>query len=70
MKFEGKTLSYIKVLKEVLGLKKEDINGFRVDKDGTTPLFSLMKAYRYIMNLFKENNLETVIDEPVKNHRD
>ena len=70
MKFEGKTLSYIKVLKEVLGLKKEDINGFRVDKDGTTPLFSLMKAYRYIMNLFKENNLETkwLVEENYQNY--
>ena len=58
MQFDGKTLSYSKVLKEVLGLKKEDILGYRIKKDGS-PTFSLLETYRYVMRTFKEENLNT-----------
>ena len=55
--FEGKSLSYSKVLKEVLGLTKDDITGYRVKKD-STPDFSLMNFYRIIKNLYKEKQLD------------
>ena len=55
LNFEG-TLSYTKVLKEVLGLTKDDIAGYRIKKDGK-PVFSLMNSYRIVINNFKNNNL-------------
>lgn len=55
--FEGKSLSYTKVLKEVLGLTKDDITGYRVKKD-STPDFSLMNFYRIIKNLYNEKQLD------------
>lgn len=56
MQFDGKTLPYTKVLKEVLGLKKDDILGYRLKKDGK-PIFSLLEIYRYVMRTFKEADL-------------
>lgn len=56
--FTGKSLSYNKVLKDVLGLTKEDIAGYRIDKDGK-PLFSLLNAYRSIKKIYEENNLDS-----------
>ena len=41
LNFEG-SLTYIKVLKDVLGLKKEDISGYRIDKNNK-PSFSRIK---------------------------
>lgn len=55
--FEGKSLSYNKVLKDVLGLKKEDIAGYRIDKDGK-PLFSLLNAYRHVKRMYEDNQLD------------
>lgn len=56
--FSGKSLSYSKVLKDVLGLKKEGIAGYRIDKDGK-PLFSLLNAYRSIKKIYEENQLDS-----------
>lgn len=56
--FTGKILSYNKVLKDVLGLTKEDIAGYRIDKDGK-PLFSLLNAYRSIKKNYEEKNLDS-----------
>ncbi len=51
------TITYVKVLKEVLGLKKTDISGYRYDKN-SKPLFSLMNSYRYIKKMYDENSLD------------
>ncbi len=69
LNFEGKTLSYTKVLKEVLGLRKDDILGYRMDKSGN-PEFSLFKTYRYVIKIFKEKKLSTtwLIQDNYKNY--
>lgn len=56
IQFDEKSLQYTKVLKEVLGLNKNDISGYRIDKDGK-PKFSLMNNYRLIKRLYKENDI-------------
>lgn len=54
--FKGKNLTYNKVLKEVLGLEKEDITGFRVKRDGS-PEFSLLNIYRYVKRAYQEADI-------------
>lgn len=56
--FSGKSLSYSKVLKDVLGLKKEDIAGYRIEKNGS-PLFSLLNAYRCAKRMYEDNHLDS-----------
>lgn len=52
-----KSLSYKEVLKSALGLSKEDISGYRIDKKGN-PEFSLLKSYRSVRNMYLENNID------------
>ena len=56
--YNEKTLTYAKVLKEVLGLTKNDITGYRVKKDGSIE-FNLMKTYQYVVREFKKNDLDS-----------
>lgn len=56
--FKGKTLTYTKVLKEVLGLKKEEISGYRILRNGS-PNFSLLNTYRFVKRTFQENNINS-----------
>ncbi len=46
------SLQYSKIYRDLFGLKKEDINGYRVDKNHK-PLFSIMNFYRKIVNSFE-----------------
>src|SRR5699024_4953875 len=50
---------YSKVLKDVLGLKKEDIAGYRIEKNGS-PLFSLLNAYRCVKRMYEDNHLDSL----------
>ncbi len=52
-----KSLTYDKVLKNVLGLKKCDIDGYRIKKNGS-PDFSLMNTYRKVIKAFIDKDLE------------
>ncbi len=68
LNYDG-TLSYTKVLKEVLGLTKKDIMGYRKDKKDK-PLFSLLNSYRYFKKIYLDNNLDMswLTDENYKNY--
>ncbi len=68
LNYEG-TLTYVKVLKDVLGLKKNDISSYRIDKNNK-PIFSLMNNYRYIKKVYQENNLDMtwLINDNYKNY--
>lgn len=57
IRFDGKSLSYKKVLKDVLGLDIADIAGYRITKDGK-PEFSLMNSFRFIKKSFREMNID------------
>lgn len=65
------SVTYPKVLKEVLGLTKKDILGYRIKKDGS-PEFSLMNTYRYVIGLYKANNIdyEWLINNDYKNYNE
>ena len=49
---ETKNIKYDKLYKELFGLKKEDLTGYRVEKD-YKPLFSTMNYYRSIRDAFE-----------------
>ncbi len=57
MDSDAKSLSYNKVLKDALGLNISDIRGYRIDKN-KKPLFSLMKAFRYVKRIYLENDID------------
>lgn len=63
------TLTYKKVLKDVLELTKEDIRNYRIDKKNK-PTFSLMNVYRYIIKMYETNNLDVtwLINDDYKNY--
>lgn len=54
-------LTYNKIYKELFGLKKEDLTGYRIDKD-YKPLFSTMNFYRAFKSAFDGHNTEWIED--------
>lgn len=48
----AKSVSFSKIIKEVLGLKEDDLQGYRIDKK-RKPEFSKFEMYRYIVEQFK-----------------
>ena len=52
----AKTVSLEKLIKKVLGLELKDIQGYRIDKK-YKPEISQFKFYKYLVNQFKNKNL-------------
>lgn len=52
----AKTVSLEKLIKKVLGLELKDIRGYRIDKK-YKPEISQFKFYKYLVNQFKNKNL-------------
>lgn len=51
--------SYIKIYKECFGLKKEDLTGYRIKKDGS-PEFSTLNTYRTFLKAFSEYDISWI----------
>lgn len=56
-----KNVKYDKLYKDLFGLKKDDLSGYRVDKD-YKPLFSTMNYYRSLRDAFDEHSAEWIND--------
>ncbi len=65
------SVSYTKVLKDVLGLTKKDISGYRIDRDGK-PEFSLLNIYHMVKKVYQDNKLDMswLIDNDFQNYNE
>lgn len=52
----NKTISFDKMIQKILGLKEEDIQGYRIDKN-RKPEFTKFEFYKYVKEQMTKNNL-------------